>query len=87
MNTLIIYDTTGYILSTASGSVREPIGIPFIWATIPEGQQIKYTDGIGVDITVTPNIAILEDIPKTDMGKLQSENASMLMALVMGGLM
>lgn len=64
MNTLIIYDSTVYVISQASGFVREPIGIPFIWAEIPGGKRIKITDGIGVDVSVTPNVAISEDIPK-----------------------
>ena len=67
MNTLIIYDETGYVISQMSGSVREPQGIPFLWVNIPTGKQIKLTDGIGVDVSVTPNVAILEDIPKTDI--------------------
>lgn len=65
MNTLIIYDNTGYIIDINSGqpSPREPQGIPFIWSIIPEGKRL--VAGIGVDVTVTPNIAILENIPKT----------------------
>lgn len=68
MNTLIIYDETGYILSTRRGepSPREPIGVPFIWIDIPEGKRIKITDGIGVDTSVTPHQVILEDIPPTE---------------------
>ena len=68
MNTLIIYDNTGYIISTISGAIRDPQGgVQFIWTIIPVGKQIKITDGIGVDVTVTPNLAILEDIPKTEL--------------------
>lgn len=73
MNTLIIYDITGYVISTGSGSVREPIGIPFLWVEIPEGKQIKLTDGIGVDVNITPNVAILEDIPKTETEVLKNQ--------------
>lgn len=65
MNMLIIYDSNGYVISQMSGAVREPVGIPFIWIEIPVGKRIKLTDGIGVDVTVSPNVAILEDIPKT----------------------
>ncbi|MBU3176102.1 hypothetical protein KPL47_06935 [Clostridium estertheticum] len=85
MNALLIYDSTGYIISKMSGSVREPQGIPFIWVEIPEGKQIKTTDGIGVDVSVTPNVAILEDIPKTEtelntdrMKALEQSNAEMM---------
>lgn len=73
MNTLIIYDATGYVLFYGSGSVREPIGMLFLWVEIPTGKQIKITDGIGVDVTVIPNIAILEDIPKTEVEILQTQ--------------
>ena len=67
MNTLIIYDNLGYVIFQGSGSIREPQGgVQFIWAEIPTGKQIKYTNGIGVDVTVTPNVAILEDIPPTE---------------------
>ena len=67
MNTLIIYDNTGYIIDIRSGEPlpREPQGIPFIWVTIPTEQRIAITNGIGVDVSVTPNVAFLEDIPKT----------------------
>lgn len=66
MLTLIIYDDTGYMLSDMSGGTREPQGIPFLWVEIPDGKRIKRPDnGICVDVSVTPNVAILEDIPKT----------------------
>ncbi|MBS4171949.1 hypothetical protein [Bacillus sp. FJAT-49736] len=68
MKTLVIHDNTGYVLSTISGepSPREPIGVPFLWVDIPEGKRIKITDGIGVDVYVTPHKVILEDIPPTE---------------------
>jgi hypothetical protein len=87
MNTLIIYDSTGYIISQAQGAIREPQGIPFLWVDIPLGKRIKVTNGIGIDTTVTPNKAILEDIPKTEIETLQAQNAQMILALVEGGLM
>lgn len=77
MNTLVIHDTKGYILSTKSGepAPREPIGVPFLWVEIPSGKQIKYTNGIGVDVSVTPHQVILEDIPPSDIEKLRQESA------------
>lgn len=69
MLTLIIYDTTGFIINQMQGSsLREPIGIPFLNVEIPEGKYI-----IGVDVTVTPNIPIYTDIPKTEMEILQAD--------------
>lgn len=74
MNTLIIYDNTGYVISTMAGSIREPKGgVQFLWVEIPEGKQLKITDGIGVDVSVTPHQAILEDIPKTEIELLKEQ--------------
>lgn len=87
MKTLIIHDNTGYIISSITGNYRVPVGIPYLEVEIPEDKQIKITNGIGVDVTVTPNVVILEDIPLTDIETLQAQNAQMLMALVQGGLM
>lgn len=82
MNTLIIYDNTGYIISQMAGSIREPQGgVQFLWAEIPEGKQLKITDGIGVDVTKTPHQAILEDIPKTEI-ELLKEQLSLTQAAV-----
>lgn len=75
MKTLIIYDTQGYVLSNVTGSYRVPTGVPFLEVEIPTGKQIKYTDGIGVDVSVTPHQVILEDIPPSDIEKLRQENA------------
>lgn len=76
MKTLIIYDDTGYIISAMAGSIREPQGgVQFLWAEIPTGKQLKITDGIGVDVSVTPHQAILEDIPKTEIELLKEQLA------------
>lgn len=91
MNTLLIYDSAGYIIAQMSGSVREPQGIPFIWVEVPAGKRIKITDGIGVDVSVTPNVAFLEDIPPTEIESLRLEMAQantelFEMMLTMGGM-
>lgn len=65
--TLIIYDNTGFVLGIRGGETeREPQGVPFLWVEIPQGKRIKTSDGFGVDVTVTPNVAVLEDIPPTE---------------------
>lgn len=94
MNTLIIYDNIGYVISQMAGSVREPQGgVQFLWAEIHTGKQLKITDGIGVDVSVTPHQAILEDIPKTEieivkeqLQSVQSDNANLVTMLVEGGI-
>lgn len=75
MKTLIIYDSQGYVLSNSTGSYRVPQGVPFLEVEVPQGKQIKYTNGIGVDVSVTPHQVILEDIPPSDIEKLRQENA------------
>jgi hypothetical protein len=73
MNTLVIYDSTGYVISQTVGDIREPVGIPFLWVEIPEGKRLKIKDGIGVDTSVAPHQAILEDIPPTEMEMLRAD--------------
>ncbi|MFQ8550178.1 hypothetical protein [Acinetobacter baumannii] len=91
MNTLVIYDDQGYIVSTNSGtpSPREPIGVPFLWVEIPEGKRIKVADGIGVDVSSTPHQVILEDIPPTEVEELKTKLQATQEAvdfLLMGGM-
>lgn len=87
MNTLIIYDNEGYIITTRSGqpAPKEPIGVPFLWVVIPEGKQVKITDGIGVDTSVTPHEVILEDVPPTEMDELKQTVADLTEIVLMGG--
>lgn len=75
MKTLIAYDETGYILSVRSGepAPREPIGVPFLWVDIPNGKQLKITDGIGVDVTAEPHQPILEDILPSETELLKQQ--------------
>lgn len=82
MNTLIIYDSTGYIIYQATGSVREPVGIPFMWVEIPEGKQ-----AVSVDISGETHIPIFEDLPKSETQLLQDQvnDLNIAMAALMGG--
>jgi len=95
MKTIILYDTEGYVFSTQTGMYKRPKGIPFLEVEIPQGKQIKYTDGIGVDVAKTPHAVILEDIPPTEIDVLKSENEALkgsqesqdelIMSLMLGG--
>lgn len=78
MNTLIIYDNTGYILSVRSGepAPREPIGVPFLWSEIPQGKVLK-----GVDVTGEIHQVILEDTPITDVDLLKQQVADLNIAI------
>lgn len=68
MNTLVIYDSTGYILSQMSGSIREPEGIPFMWLEIPQGKRL-----ISIDTSKNPHKPIFEDIAPTEIEVLQNQ--------------
>lgn len=83
MNTLIIHDNEGYILSIQQGepAPREPQGVPFLWADITQGKQLKIVDGIGIDVSVTPHQVILEDIPPSEIAILKQENTQLSIAL------
>lgn len=92
MKTLLVYDNDGYILSIRTGEPepREPVGVPFLWVEIPTGKQLKITDGIGVDVSVTPHQAILEDVPPSEIEQLRLEMAEsntelFEMLIAMGG--
>lgn len=79
MNTLIIYDATGYIISQTTGTVREPIGIPFLWVEIPEGKSVMSVDP-------TTNTPVYEDSPKSKVQLLQEQvdSLNIAMAEIMG---
>ena len=77
MITRIIYDTTGQIISQMQGSdLYTPAGIPYIDVEIPIGKHVT-----SIDVSVTPNVAVLEDLPKTEIQKLKDENTKIKLAL------
>lgn len=78
MNTLVIYDSTGYIISQMAGNIREPVGIPFMWVEIPEGKRL-----VNIDTTRAEHEAVFEDIPKSEIEKLQENQISMANTIVM----
>ena len=77
MITRIIYDKRGQIISQIQGSdLYTPEGIPYLDIGIPEGKYVK-----SIDVSVTPNLAVLEDLPKTEIQKLKDENTKIKLAL------
>ena len=85
MNTLIIYDDKGKVFLQLTGDYLTPQGgVQFLELIIPAGKRIK-----SVDVTVMPNVAILEDIPKTETQMLQDKIQATQEAidfLLMGGI-
>lgn len=88
MKVTIIYDNTGYIISVLSGEPTpyQPVGIPFLNVEIPEGKRLKIVNGIGVDTSVTPHQAILEDIPPTEIDQLKQTVADLTEIVLNGGI-
>jgi len=78
MKTLIIYDNTGYIYMTMSGTYNLPQGgIQFLEVEVPVGKQLK-----GIDTTVTPNVSIFEDIPLSETEILKQKVEEQELALI-----
>ncbi|WP_077829929.1 hypothetical protein, partial [Clostridium beijerinckii] len=76
MKTLVIYDNTGYIILTFNAPYRVPEGgINYLEVEIPVGQRVT-----SIDTTKAPNVPNFEDIPKTDIEKLQEQVASLTQA-------
>lgn len=92
--TLIIHDNEGYILTISGGQPvpREPIGVPFLWVDVPEGKRLKSVGEVGVDVSVSPHQAILDDIPPNEIDILKEENVKIkesmaeLAELILGGM-
>lgn len=79
MNTLVIYDSTGFIISQMSGDIREPIGIPFMWVEIPQNKRL-----IGINTAKNPHVPVFEDIAPSETDiineRIQEINDKMAMS-------
>ena len=81
MKTLIIYDNEGYPINTHQDGYpapRLPVGVPYIYEEIPIGKKLVTSKVEGVtlpvvDVSVTPNKLILEDIPPTEVDVLRAD--------------
>lgn len=68
MQTLLIYDETGFIYVQMSGDFREPQGLKYIITTIPDGQMI---DRIKLD--PKGDSVVFKAIPKTNLQLMQEQ--------------
>lgn len=82
MNTIIIYDNTGTIIMQASGSMREPVGVPFIWVDVPQGQYAE-----SIDVSGEVHVPVFVDLPKSETQLLQEQVADLNQAIaaIIGG--
>ncbi len=76
MQTLVVYDLTGQIIYEVTGNAREPIGIPFMWVSVPQGKYIAR-----IDVSGETHIPVFEDLPKTEIEQLKEENTQIKLAL------
>jgi len=85
MKTLIIYDTTGYVINNITGNYRVPVGVPYLEVDVPEGKHINLS--AGVDVSVAPHEVVLEDIPPSEIELVRLEmarnNAEMFETIIM----
>ncbi len=72
MKTLIVYDTTGYIIFSQQGTYRVPEGIPFIETEIPTGY---YAESVNPE----SQQPVLKEIPKSQ----EEKNMEVLLAAAM----
>jgi hypothetical protein len=76
MSQLVIYDSTGFIISRMSGDVREPIGIPFMYVDIPEGKSL-----VKIDTSAEEHQPVFADLPKPEIEELKEEISALNIAL------
>lgn len=77
MNTLIIYDAEGYIIQQITGSYRVPVGVPYLEIEVPDNKRT-----LKVDVNSTPNAVIFEDIPPSEVEKLNTKVAEQEQAIL-----
>ena len=86
MKTLVIYDDSGYVLITQSGSYRIPEGgVQYLEVEIPTDKRL-----ISIDTTKSPHVPIYEEIEPSEieiLKKRQEEQEAALieLAAMLGG--
>ncbi|WOO34960.1 hypothetical protein R2R35_14255 [Anaerocolumna sp. AGMB13020] len=61
MELLIVYDTTGRIIYQGQGDVYEPVGIPKMRVTVPNGKRI-----VSINTVIEPHEPVFADIMGID---------------------
>lgn len=87
METLIIYDNSGYVLMQQTGAFRTPEGgVNYIITKIPSGMKVG---GVNVE-TKEPILEEMEptenEILKKEIEKLKSDIADLTLEVAMGGM-
>ncbi|NSB16752.1 hypothetical protein [Clostridium beijerinckii] len=80
MKTLILYDNTGRIFLQISNTYLTPEGgINYLEIEIPTGKRV-----FKVDTSVTPNVPVYEDIPKSEIDILKETVDALVLASLEG---
>ena len=78
MKLLIIYDDEGFIIDQKFGEgYRIPVGIPYLELELSSNKRV-----VSIDVSVTPNVAIFEDIPLSETELLKKRIEEQEVALV-----
>ena len=83
MNTLIIYDLSGRVISQISGMYEVPNGIPYMELEVPAGKYVS-----NVDVTKEPHEPVFVDLPNSELDLLKEKQDLMQAAiddLILGG--
>jgi hypothetical protein len=73
IKTGVCYDDIGHITGTQIGTTMyTPVGIPYLVVDVPAGKTLK-----NIDVTVTPNQPVFEDIPKTEFQMVKDSNVQL----------
>lgn len=83
MDTLVIYDETGFIYVEQTGDFRTPQGLRNLVVKVPTGKRVK-----SITISETGDTVVYEDLPKSPMQLLQEQLDNVQSALddvLMGG--
>jgi hypothetical protein len=76
-NTLVVYDNEGFIQRQEQGSsLREPIGVPFMWVEVPNGKYLT-----SIDVSTEMHTPVFADLPKSEVDLLKDDNTEIKLAL------
>lgn len=83
MDTLIVYDTEGFILYQAdyNANMRIPVGVPSLRVEVPVGKR-----AVSVDVTGETHVAVFEDLPKSQEQEIAELRQSVLeLSMIIAG--
>ncbi|WP_227397377.1 hypothetical protein [Jeotgalibacillus aurantiacus] len=82
MNSLIIYDNEGTLISVKNQTPAppEPVGVPFLWVDVPNGKYVEH-----VNVSGEIHTPVFVDYPKSEIDVLKEQQADLWQIVLMGG--